>query len=50
MRASSKSEIRNSKQIRIPNTEYEPEETLIRISNFGFVSSFEFRVSNFTLP
>jgi hypothetical protein len=47
MKQNSKFEIRNSKQIRIPNTEYSPEEAIIRISNFEFVSGFEFRISNF---
>jgi hypothetical protein len=50
MKENSKSENRNPKQIRIPKTEYDPEQTLIRISFFGFISSFEFRVSSFTLP
>jgi hypothetical protein len=50
MNEGSKSETRSSKQTRKPIAEFRLEEAFFRISNFEFVSNFEFRTSDFISP
>jgi hypothetical protein len=44
-----KSEIRNPKEIRSPKPECVPGGAKVRISDFGLLSDFGFRISDFNL-